>query len=35
MINFVEVAKENLRKHNPDLPQFPDHLYRIITAGGS
>ena len=35
MINLDEVAKENIRKHNPNLPQFPDHLYRIITVGDS
>ena len=35
MINFDEVVKENVRKHNLNWPQFLDHLYRIITAGGS
>ena len=27
MINFNDVAKENIRKHNPNWPQIPDHPY--------
>ena len=32
MINFDDVIK---KKHNPDWPQIPYHLYRILTIGGS
>ena len=35
MINFGDVTKENLKKHNPNLPQIPDHPYTILIMGGS
>ena len=35
MINFNDVAKENIKEHNPNWPQIPDHLYRILIIGGS
>ena len=35
MINFDGVAKENIKEHNPDWPQIPNHPYRILTIGGS
>ena len=25
MINFDDVTKENIRKHNPNWPQIPDY----------
>ena len=25
MINFDDVTKENIKEHNPDWPQIPDH----------
>ena len=25
----------NKRRHNPILPQIPDHRYRILLIGGS
>ena len=25
MINFDDVIKENLKEHNPNWPQIPDH----------
>ena len=35
MINSDDVAKENIKEHNPDWPQIPDHPCRIlITASG-
>ena len=34
MINF-DVTKENIKEHNSDLPQSPDHPYRILMIGGS
>ena len=35
MINFGDVIKENINELNPNWPQIPDHLYRILIIGGS
>ena len=35
MINFDEVMKENIKEHNPNWPQIPDHPYRILIIEGS
>ena len=35
MINFDYIIKENVRKHNPNWPQIPDHPYRILIIRGS
>ena len=35
MINFDDVLKENIKEHNPNRPQIPDYLYRILLIGGS
>ena len=35
MINFDDVTKENIKKHNKNWPQIPDHPYRILIIGGS
>ena len=35
MINFDDVTKENIKEHNPNWPQIPDHPYRILIIGGS
>ena len=35
MINFDDNAKENIKEHNPNCPQIPDHPYRILIIGGS
>ena len=29
MINFDDVTKENIKKHNSNWPQIPNHPYRI------
>ena len=34
MINFDDVSKENIKQHNPNWPQIPDHTCRILTIGG-
>ena len=34
-INFDDDVKENIKEHNPNLPQMPDHPYRILRTGGS
>ena len=35
MINFDTVTKENIKGHNQNWPQIPDHPYRILIIGGS
>ena len=35
MINFDDVTKENIKEHNPNLPQIPDHTYSMLIIGGS
>ena len=35
MINFDDVIKENIKEHDPNWPQIPDHPYRILIIGGS
>ena len=35
MINFGEYTNENIIEHNSKWPYIPDHLYRILIAGGS
>ena len=35
MINFDDVVKENIKKHNPKWSQTPDHSYRILIIWGS
>ena len=31
MINFDDLTKENIKEHNPNWPQIPDHPYRIFN----
>ena len=33
MIN--DITKENIKEHNSNWPQTPDHPYRILITGGS
>ena len=35
MINFDDVVKENITERNPNCPEIPDYLYRILIIGGS
>ena len=35
MINFDDVIKGNIEKHNPNCLEGPGHPYRILRAGGS
>ena len=35
MFNFDYITNEDIKKHNPNLPKIPDHLYRILIIGGS
>ena len=35
MINFDDFTKENMKEHNPNWPQIPDHPYRTLIIGGS
>ena len=34
MNNFDDVRKENIKEHNPDWPQIPNHPYRTLIIGG-
>ena len=34
MINFDDVSKKNIKEHNPNRPQIPDHSYRILIITG-
>ena len=35
MINFNDATKENIKEHNPNWLQIPDHPCRILIIGGS
>ena len=35
MINFDDITKEDLKEHNPNLLQIPDHPYKILVIRGS
>ena len=35
MINFDDIAKENITEHNTNLSQIPDHPYKILIRRGS
>ena len=35
MINFDDIAKENITEHNLNLSQIPDHPCKILISGGS
>ena len=35
MISSDDVTKENIKEHNPNWPQIPDHPYRVLIIGGS
>ena len=35
MLNFDDVVKENIKEHNQDWPQIPDHPYRTLIIRGS
>ena len=35
MINFDDLKKENIKEHNLNWLQIPDHQYRILIIGGS
>ena len=35
MFNFDSITKEDIKEHNANWPQIPDHPYRILIAGAS
>ena len=35
MFNFDYITKEDIKKHNPNWPEIPDHAYRILIMEGS
>ena len=34
-LNFDYITKKNMKKHNLNWPEIPDHLYKILIVGGS
>ena len=30
MFNFGYITKENIKEHDPNWPEIPDHPYRIL-----
>ena len=35
MLNFDYITKEDIKDHNPNFPEIPDHPYRILIIRGS
>ena len=35
MIDFDDFVNLNIKEHNPNRPQIPDHYYRILIIGYS
>ena len=35
MLNFDYIAKDDIKEHNPNWPEIPDHPCRILIVGGS
>ena len=35
MLNFDFLTKEDIKEHNPNWPEIPDHPYQILITGGS
>ena len=35
MFNFDYITKGDIKEHNPNWPEIPDHPYRILIVGGS
>ena len=35
MFNFDYITKEDTKEYNPNWPEIPDYLYRILIVGGS
>ena len=35
MFNFDYITKEDIKEHNTNRSEIPDHPYRILIVGGS
>ena len=35
MFNFDYITKEDIKEHNSNWPEIPDHPYRILIVGES
>ena len=35
MFTVDYITKQDIKKHNPNWPEIPCHLYRILMAGDS
>ena len=34
MFNFDYITEEDIKEHNSNWPEIPDHPYRILIVGG-
>ena len=35
MIDYDDITKENIKRHNPNWPQISDHPYKILVIRSS
>ena len=35
MFNFDCITEEDIKEHNPNWLEIPDHSYRVLIVGGS
>ena len=35
MFNFYYIKKEDIKEHNPNWAEIPNHRYRILIVGGT
>ena len=35
MVNFDDIARKNIKEHNPNWPQIPNYSSKISIIGGS
>ena len=35
MFNFDYITKEDIKEHNSNWPEIPDHLHRVLIIGSS
>ena len=33
MFNFDYITKQDIKEHNPNWPEIPDHQYRLLMVG--
>ena len=35
MLYFDYITKEDIKEHDPNSPEIPDHPYRVLMVGGT